>query len=237
MNDSEIQQTYDLICKKHASLLQKHGVKLPALRDSKGNYIKSALILVRLAKGYPNQQVLSKDQLTDFIRKFYPKTPDVQQARHLAMQSGWNISSGKRGDSKDIPKDSYKLESLDTPYHSFLKERRCGFDGDWESIKAQYGNRCACCGAKEGEKHWLRKSVTVKLQKGHMNPNLPLKEGNIIPQCQICNQPDRNRWIYDKTGRTIEIAVSEDGFRAVKNFVKRASKTYKKEEIIKKIFD
>lgn len=39
-----------------------------------------------------------------------------------------------------------------------------------------------------------------------MNPNKPLINGNIIPQCQKCNRGDRNRWVYDDKGRVIKIA-------------------------------
>ncbi len=57
-----------------------------------------------------------------------------------------------------------------------------------------------------------------------MNPSKPLEEGNIIPQCQICNRPDRNKWIFDKTGRVIAIAISKDGVRIVKEFLRSATK-------------
>jgi len=33
-----------------------------------------------------------------------------------------------------------------------------------------------------------------------------MKAGNIIPQCQKCNQADRNRWVYDNKGRVIKLA-------------------------------
>ena len=48
-----------------------------------------------------------------------------------------------------------------------------------------------------------------------MNPSKPLEAGNIIPQCQVCNRADMDRWIYDKTGRVIEVADSDDGRRVV----------------------
>lgn len=58
-----------------------------------------------------------------------------------------------------------------------------------------------------------------------MNPALPLEFGNIIPQCQVCNRPDRDRWIYDKTGRVIAIADSEDGKRVVEKYLKKVSQS------------
>ena len=49
-----------------------------------------------------------------------------------------------------------------------------------------------------------------------MDPNKPLVAGNIIPQCQKCNRPDRNRWVYDDKGRVIKLADAN----FVKNFDK-----------------
>ena len=39
-----------------------------------------------------------------------------------------------------------------------------------------------------------------------MNPKKPLVAGNIIPQCQKCNQADRDRWVYDEKGRVVKVA-------------------------------
>lgn len=241
LNDAQIQEVWKIISSYHARYLKDKGITLPNLKNKRGEYIKDALALVALAYGYPKTQIVSKAELTEFIKFYYPGVADVQQGRHLGMQKGWNIVSGQRGDAAskkfNVPAGSYKLVDLKTKHPAFIPKRREGFKGDWDGLKAQYDNRCACCGAKEGDKHWFRKDVTVKLERGHMDPNLPLEEGNIIPQCRICNKADRNRWIYDKTGRVIGIAVSEDGFRAVKDFVKRASKNHTKEEIKKKLFD
>lgn len=222
MNKEELELSYKKIAEYHKEFLEKHGVKLPALFNTKGKYIKDALVLIKLFEGYPNTRILSKEELTIFVRKFYPEVVDVQQARHLSMQKGWYIESGTRGDSL-IPKGSYKLITLEKPYQAFCKERREGFKGNFESIKKEYDYRCATCGSKEGEDHLSHKGVKVKLQKGHMNPSKPLVEGNIIPQCQICNRPDRNKWIFDKTGRVIAVADSQDGVRIVKEFLKNAT--------------
>lgn len=155
------------------------------------------------------------------------------------MQEGWNIVSGTRGDGNNIPSGSYKLITLKSTHPSFVPNRRAGFTGDWDTIKVRYNYCCASCGSKEGCEHLFRSGVIVRLEKGHMNPNLPLEEGNIIPQCQICNQADRNRWVYDKTGRVIEVADTSDGYGVVKSFVQRASKStlQKLYKFIKSIID
>ena len=240
LSDAQINKIWAIISSNHAKYLRDKGVSLPNLKNKHGAYTKDALVLIALAYGYPKTRIVSKAELTEFVKCYYPDVVDVQQGRHLGMQKGWNIVSGQRGDAAskkfNVPAGSYKLIDLKTTHPAFIKERREGFKGDWEDLKAQYGNRCACCGAKEGDKHWLRKDVTVQLQHGHMDPNLPLEEGNIIPQCQICNRADRNRWVYDKTGRVIEIADSDDGFRIVKRFIQRASKNHSQTEIKKKLF-
>ena len=221
MDEETFIKTWQLIEAYHKKYLREKGVKLSLLKDKNG-YTKNALVLIKLAEGYPQTKVVSKKELTDFMKSFYPDINDVQQGRHLGMQQGWYIVSGRRGD-ENIPKDSYKLISLTEPHPSFMPDRRKGFEGDFEAIKKIYHYRCASCGSKEGEFHFMRDKTVVKLEKGHMNPALPLEEGNIIPQCQICNQPDRNRWIYDKTGRVIAIANTPDGFRAVEKFIKKSS--------------
>lgn len=227
MDDREITKIWNNIQSKYDKHLKKCGVKLPSLKDKNG-YTKNALALIRLAKNYPNTDIVSKKDLTDFMKEYYPDVGDVQQGRHLSMQSGWYIISGTRG-HKSIPAGSYKLISLEKPYPSFTPERREGFSGDFEEIKSHYNNRCACCGAKEGEEHYFRKGEIVTLQKGHMDPSKPLEDGNIIPQCQICNRPDRNRWIYDKTGRVIEVANTPDGLRIVKKFIEKSTDDVKEE--------
>ena len=222
MTEKEIESSYKKLSEYHKKYLKQSGVKLPSLRNSKGEFTKDALVLIKLAENYPNTKIISKEELTVFMREFFLDTVDVQQARHLAMQKGWYIESGTRGDFA-IPKGSYKLISLEKPYPAFSGERREGFKGDFEELKRQYDYRCATCGSKEGENHFFRKGVKVQLQEGHMNPAFPLEEGNIIPQCQICNRAGRNKWIFDKTGRVIAVAVSQDGVRIVKEFLKNAT--------------
>lgn len=116
MTEKEIESSYKNIHRYYEKYLKQHGVKLPALRNPAGKFTKSALVLIRLAQGYPNTKIVSKEELTSFIRAFDPNAADVQQARHLSMQKGWYVESGTRGDSA-IPKGAYKLISLEKPSH------------------------------------------------------------------------------------------------------------------------
>lgn len=207
LTENEIEKTYNIIKKYHAQYLNSKGVKLPSLKNNSGEYSKNALTLIYLAYNYPNTKCVSKKELTDFIRIYYPDTNDVQQARHLGAQEGWYIISGARNSSiQSIPYGHYKLISLETEYPGFKKDRRVLDIDDWDALKKSYNYRCATCGSKEGEPHLHWPDVITKLQKGHMDPNKPLEKGNIIPQCQICNRADRDRWVYDEKGRVIAVA-------------------------------
>lgn len=204
-----IDKTYEIIESYHEKHLDKLGVILPKLKSG-DNYTKDALTLVYLAQGYPQTRAVTKAELTDFIRNYYPDTNDVQQARHLGAQKGWFISSGTRNDSasQHLKAGEYKLETLEKAYPGFTAARRdetIGEDG-WEKLKKAYDYRCACCGSKEGEKHRYWKNTTTVLQKGHKDPTKPLEAGNIIPQCEKCNRADRNYWVYDNKGRVVKIA-------------------------------
>ncbi|MFN4180721.1 MAG: hypothetical protein ACK4I8_10440 [Armatimonadota bacterium] len=210
LSEEEIEAIYENIVVKHYKrYLQDKGVKLPRLRKA-GRFTKDALTLVYLAQGYPKTRWVTKLELTEFIRKFYPETPDVQSGRHLGMQSGFYIVSTRRGNA-GVPKelrsvDAYKLVSLEQPHPSFSPKRQITVDVDFEKIKARYNYRCATCGSKEGEMNLRYPGVITQLQKGHMNPHKPLEPGNIIPQCDACNRADRGKWVYDERGRIVGVA-------------------------------
>lgn len=211
MTDYEIEKLYNLIKGYHKKYLMPYGVSLPSLRRD-GKFTKDALVLTYLAQGYPNTSKVTKDELTDFIRQYYPEVNDVQQARHLGQQKGFYILSGTRKDNESLalgllPKE-YWLKTLELHYPGFTHERREYKEGSdyFESLKQKYGYRCATCGSKEGEPNLRYPNTKTVLQMGHMDPSKPLKEGNIIPQCEKCNRPDRNYWVYDSKGRVTGIA-------------------------------
>lgn len=207
MNKQQIENTYKMIKEHHEKFLKKYPVQLPKLTNN-GNYTKDALCLVFLARGYPKQKRVTKKELTEFIRQFYPDTNDVQQARHLGAQKGWFIQSGTRGDmDSGLKQGEYKLVTLQTHYPKFRHQQEQNLDENaWDSIKRHYNNRCATCGSKENEEHLRYSDQNTTLQKGHKDPNKPLSSTNTIPQCQYCNRADRNNWIYDDNGRVVKVA-------------------------------
>lgn len=227
MSENEIKEIFKIIQEYYKKYLKNDEVKLINLQDKSGKFTKDALTLCYLAQNYPNTKAISKNDLTSFVRQFYPDTTDVQQARHLAKQKGYYIISGTRGDMRQkIKAGYYQLITLEKPYPSYKPNRRSGIESaNFEELKKEYDYKCATCGSVEGKAHNIHKNEITKLQAGHMNPALPLEFGNIIPQCQVCNRPDRDRWIYDKTGRVIAIADSEDGKRVVEKYLKKVSQS------------
>ena len=208
MTNGEIIAGYKIIADYHEKFLKDKGVKLPSLytSDSKTGFTHKALVLVFLAQGYPKTKPVTKSELTEFIRAYYPSTNDVQEGRHLGAQDGWWIVAGGRDNIVlDLDRGSYQLYTLEQPYPKFHGHRAMK-SGDFESIKSDYGYRCSTCGSEEGKPHLHWPETETKLQEGHMDPSKPLEPGNIIPQCQKCNRGDRNRWIYDERGRVIKLA-------------------------------
>jgi hypothetical protein len=159
LSESELPQIYIRIESAYELHLKKFGVKLPKLyrKADEKEFTIDAIVLCALAK-YEGKDV-PKSNLTKIVRKFYPETNDVQQARHLGRQKGWNIASGRRGDMRaDLATDEYCLLNLTEPYPEFN-----GIDGprsarggkDFEDLKSKFDFRCATCGSLEGEANFL----------------------------------------------------------------------------------
>lgn len=207
LNPTSIEQIYGMIHTYHEKYLKVLGVTLPKLYNSKKKFTKDALVLVYLAYNYPETRKVNKTELTNFIRTFYPDVNDVQQARHLGAQKGWWIVAGGRDNIVlSLKSGEYQLHTLEQAYPSFKNDHRYAETGSWEELKLFYGNRCATCGSQENQPNLHWRETKTKLQMGHMNPKKPLLTGNIIPQCQKCNQADRDRWVYDEKGRVIKVA-------------------------------
>ena len=205
LSEKEIKESYEMIQSYYDKYLKRYGVKLPRLKGTK-EFTKDALVLIYLAQGYPKTRSVTKGELTEFIRSFYPSTNDVQQAMHLGAQKGWFIVAGGRDNRDvDLQRGEYQLITLEKPYPAFHGHRVEETD-IWESLKEQYGYRCVTCGSEEGKPNIHYPNTITKLQKSHKDPNRPLTPGNIIPQCQKCNRADRNNWVYNETGRVIKLA-------------------------------
>ncbi len=222
LSESQTNELYNQIADFHQKYLESHGVKLSRLRI-KGKYTVDALVLVYLTRGYPKTEWVTKTELTGFVRNYRPNINDVQSARHLGMQKGFYIVSSRRGNHypPDIPPppaaDSYLMISLEKPHPSFKGHReQRQVVMDFDKIKEEYGRRCATCGSREGEPNYRYPNVQTKLQQAHRNPHRPLDPDNTIPQCQLCNRPDRNSWVYDKRGRVVGVASAKVVLKSIK---------------------
>ena len=207
-NRNEIEKLYNVILKEYKNSLEKYNVKMPKLY-SNGNYTLNALVLIYLFSKIG--EIVSKQELTDYLRTMGFDVNDVQQARHLAQQSGWYILSGTRGDYEcknlGIKSGEYMLKTIKEPYPSYknLKRTETLNAGSWDELKKMYNYRCATCGSKEGEPNFLYPASTTTLQQGHKDPSMPLTIDNTIPQCPFCNRASRNYFVFDNKGRVEKI--------------------------------
>lgn len=158
-----------------------------------------------------------KDDISAKISKDTHKPASDQQVRHLKTQYGWYILN--KGDSYRNKRTLDGCHVLITTKHanpnSILHRKNVLTKGDWQEILKQYDNKCASCGSAIGEYHRFDSSYKITtLERGHMNPNKPLKVGNVIPQCRWCNKVARGDFVFDEQGRPTAIANQRPVARA-----------------------
>lgn len=208
MTENEIKKLYFELEDLYNKFLKEYNVKFPRLYNG-NEYSLNSLVLVYLYNKMG--QVVSKQELTEFLKSMGYEVNDVQQARHLAQQSGWYILSGTRGDIEceefNVGAGEYLLKTVEKPYPSYqnLKRTENLNASSWESLKEIYDYRCATCGSKEGEKNFLYPASITTLQQGHKDPSKPLTLDNTIPQCPFCNRASRNYFVFDNKGRVEKI--------------------------------
>lgn len=207
-NNIEIRRLYDIIFREFKSNLKEYNVKMPKLY-SNGKYTLNGLVLVYLYSKMG--KIVSKQELTNYLRTMGFDINDVQQARHLAQQSGWYILSGTRGDYEckkfGIKPGEYMLKTIKEPYPSYknLKRSENLNAKSWEELKKIYNYRCATCGSKEGEPNYLYPASNTNLHQGHKDPSKALTIDNAIPQCSFCNGASRDYFVFDNKGRVEKI--------------------------------
>lgn len=92
-NKNEIEKKYNEILTAYKNNLEKYNVKMPKLY-LKDKYTINGLVLIYLYAKIG--KIVSKQELTDYLRTMGFDINDVQQDRHLAQQYGWYILSGTR---------------------------------------------------------------------------------------------------------------------------------------------
>lgn len=196
----QVDATHALLSQELEDNLSVHGVALPPLRHGSG-YNLLALQLVLLRMRY--RQLVSKEELSIFVRQFAPMAAADQQARHL-VGKGWDVRcSGKSKDKFDgklVPGGFHVLASVEHPAGRFMANRvkRLGRMAatDWASMQEVYGHKCAACGTL----------ARGKLEKGHKDPSLPMELANVIPMCGPCNNWAADRFVFDDQGRMVALA-------------------------------
>ena len=181
--------------------LESCGIKLitrPCLKS--GKISQSSFVLLYLLDNIGD--IISKGELTEKYQEISGKrTNDLQSARHLGTQSGYDITNSRGGIK------GYCLNSL-LPKDGFISNRReVAMDNDeWQLLKSEYDNRCATCGDEEGKPTRYDKSKICRLQMGHMNPKKSLTLNNTIPHCEECNTQYKDEWVFNKLGRVVGVS-------------------------------
>ena len=190
ITNENIETIYNELKSKWEITLKDKGVKLSSLyRGGKVNGTAYSLCLLSINR----DKFIHQDEINDSFKEFIKESKRDTQVRHLRTQSGWDLEFDNKG--------GYKLNSFN-PWENFIPERRnIEFSEDWwNELKDMFDCRCATCGSKEGEKSFKKKAGIVKLEKGHMDPRLPLNETNTIPQCNYCNGIYQSKFIFDQDG-------------------------------------
>lgn len=185
----------------YQTYLQAEGVRLPRRNSSKASW----LILL---KAFETAQI-QKELFGDFTKIENPNASGDQQVRHLKRDGWYVLGKGDEipGTGERIPPGDYMLISTKQkhPDHVDTGSSDTLTDDQFERIKDSFGARCASCGSEEGKPHLHQTTKIVEIHKGHMDPNKPLTTNNVIPQCQVCNQSYKDKFIFDSTGKVRKI--------------------------------
>lgn len=197
IDNDEINTLNEQIEQLYNQYLKSNGLSLPRKNSAKRYW------LVYLYK-YIGKAV-HKDIISQFVRDYIPNAGQDQQVRHLGAQDHFYCLNWKEEYKGElVPRGYSLLVNLIEPHPNFFKEqhKREVFltTKNFDDLKKSFNYCCASCGAKEGQVHRITGKI-VHLQKGHINPSLPLTIENTIPQCEYCNQNIyKNNFIFDNNG-------------------------------------
>ncbi len=217
ITDEELKKAYKKAVKIHKKYLATHNVKLPDWGSGKGYWLA---VLIHYSPKF-----VHKDVMSAIVRKYNPKAGTDQQVRHLS-RDGWNLEGDGKG--------AHRIKDARLVHQGYAVEKTRSENllnaDDFDAIKAAYDNKCVSCGATEGEESpRYQGDGIVKLQKGHRDPELPMKKGNVIPQCQFCNRAYKNDFTFDKKGRVRAVASPKPVLRASEKVKAKVMTELKKE--------
>lgn len=178
--DNKFALAVEALKTKHKRFLAPHDVVWPGGQELTG------LVYLYQCMG----RIVSKDELTAFVRSRHPGAGDYQCGRHLA-DKGWDVRSTNPRFSRgiSISKDEntdgihgYQLGSVEHPnpiWATKAKVKRRGVLAaeSWNELLFVYKEHgCAVCGVPA--KHY---------DKGHLDSSGPPEIPNIVPMCVECN--------------------------------------------------
>jgi hypothetical protein len=203
----EIEKIYPALEILYDRFLKEERVKFHELKKKTGEYKGTALALAAFIS-YPFH-FIHKDVLSKFIRDMTGNSQGDFQARHLAAQNGWNILNKNESYFGNFRTKSgfHMITDFTVAKLGYMPDRREDLITSFDEMKKLYGNRCATCGAKEGEAAPKNLSKLVALQRGHCDPSLPLTDDNTIPQCEECNQLYKNDFVFDLNGVAVALGT------------------------------
>ena len=202
IDEEEICRINEEIEELYEKNLKQYGITLPSVDSCK----RAQLIYLYYFKG----KAVCKEAITNFVLSLHPDASGDQQVRHLGLQDGFNLYyNNELFLGEKVKKGYYLLSDLDSPKQAWLIKKTARSTvlkaKDFNEVKKSFGYRCATCGEKEGDPHRIT-GHTVVLQQGHMDPNLPLEIGNILPQCEHCNQNVyKNDFVFSPEGSPSKI--------------------------------
>lgn len=205
MDAKTINRVYDDVCSK-ISKYKLRNVRVPQLKDSMGKFNVSGLSFVFF---YSNlSKIVTKADLTLFLRKFGHCTINPPNPRHFGLQYGFYFlvrGSYHPRYRRVLKPGEYSLYSITKEHPNILQNqmhhRTVKLNKtDFIQIKERYDRRCANCGSQEDAPNFKNKTIRTVLEMGHMDPNKQLTVNNCIPMCCICNQVYKNRFVFNSRG-------------------------------------
>ena len=201
LNRAKRDEIWQALVDDYNNVLKVDGVKIPKRNSSKASW----LILL---KAFETAQV-QKEVFGEFAKIENPNASGDQQVRHLKRDGWYVLGAGDKipHTQQTIPAGDYLMVTSRQKHPDYSNQTAGNTltQAEFEKTKNAFGNRCASCGSVEGQPHRYHSTKIVTLHKGHMDPNKPLTKENVIPQCQVCNQSYKDKFIFDKTGKVRKI--------------------------------
>jgi hypothetical protein len=160
------------------------------------------------------RRIVDKKELIKFLRSHGCSDMQVPHPRHFGMQNGlyFLIKDSYHPLRRRVLKaGEYCLYSLSKPHPArpLVSHRSVHLcDRAFATLKQEFACRCAVCGSPESQANYKNPTVRTRLEKGHMDPTLPLNLDNCIPMCTVCNQVYMNR--FDNRGMVVRATTAED---------------------------